>query len=259
MSITPSIREKASVIYAFENIANGKMLIGYTTNLIGRIYKYISDTNNPEFSSDFYTDLRAHPESFTFRILKKIPKSRNALLPTLEVEYIAKYNSFENGYNQNKGGGGSRSQYTSSGNASPDRTQILKTPTKSYPFIKVDGKIKVLTSPGLRATEKVIYTIFDTKKTKIGETRHYIGLTGQKVSKRVSQHLSKFNSTKRRSKETKLVRKLRANPTRYRFGMLLQLEPNESLRKAEIFAIKQKKATVIGLNHNKGGGGGCSQ
>lgn len=92
-------------IYSLENTETKKRYVGITNNPKRRKYRHFSDlranrhdSKKLQRSFDKYGE-----EKFVFTILLEKECERNVIL-SLEKEYIQKYDSYENGYNMNKGG-----------------------------------------------------------------------------------------------------------------------------------------------------------
>lgn len=95
------MEEKKGVIYCFHNIKNNKRYIGQTVNLHSR-YK---DHFNSKLNDEFHQELRKNPDNFEFIILEEVKETE---LDNREIYWIDYYNSFLDGYNNNKGGNSHR-------------------------------------------------------------------------------------------------------------------------------------------------------
>ena len=93
---------------------NGKAYIGQAKNIERRWKTHITKHNNPknkEYNKVLYCAMRKYGfENFEFEILIECEEE---LLDLMEIYYIEKYNTYihsenSNGYNMNKGGGGSK-------------------------------------------------------------------------------------------------------------------------------------------------------
>lgn len=94
-----------SGIYCFENMTNGKIYIGQAQNIKKRIQHHIKSRD----SLYFHNALRKYGyANFNIYILEFAEIDK---LPDLEIYYIKKYNSFENGYNLTEGGEGMRGRH----------------------------------------------------------------------------------------------------------------------------------------------------
>ena len=92
-------------IYKIENLVNHKIYIGQSVNIEERLkeHKRIAfRKNRPTYNYPLYKDIRIYGvENFMFDILIQCKKED---LNSLEKDFIIKYNSFKNGYNQTPGG-----------------------------------------------------------------------------------------------------------------------------------------------------------
>lgn len=92
-------------IYQIKNLINGNLYIGQTVNFLARKEKHLSCLrrqvhDNPYLQKAFN---KYGEEAFEFSILHE-EECDQERLNQLEEEYIAKYNTYENGYNCNRGG-----------------------------------------------------------------------------------------------------------------------------------------------------------
>lgn len=92
-------------IYKITNKINGKCYIGQAVNIKRRwkSHKEIAfKKNHPGYSYPLYQAIRKYGlENFNFEVLEECKKEQ---LEEKEIFYIAKYDSYKNGYNQNIGG-----------------------------------------------------------------------------------------------------------------------------------------------------------
>lgn len=92
-------------IYKITNKINNKIYIGQSIEIEERIkeHKRIPfRPTSPAYNYPLYQDIRLYGlDNFTFEILQECLQSE---LNELEIFYIQKYNSFNNGYNQTPGG-----------------------------------------------------------------------------------------------------------------------------------------------------------
>lgn len=99
-------------IYKWENKVNGKVYIGQTMNRYGykeRWSQHRYQAENGVYSNHFHNAIRKYgTDSFNKKVLKTIEMEDNIelknALDRLEIEYIEKYDSFNNGYNSTLGG-----------------------------------------------------------------------------------------------------------------------------------------------------------
>ena len=89
------------IIYSYKNKKNGKRYIGQTINPEQRKSCHISDSKKVD--TKFYRAVRKYGwDSFEYEVL--IESASRQELDSLEVEFIKKFNSIENGYNVRSGG-----------------------------------------------------------------------------------------------------------------------------------------------------------
>lgn len=84
-------------IYIFTNLDNGAKYVGQSINPINRIDNHIKGRGNPEL----YCDIEKG-DKFAVKIIK-LTDTNFDNLNDLERHYIAKYNSYYNGYNKTRG------------------------------------------------------------------------------------------------------------------------------------------------------------
>ena len=96
--------KKIAGIYIITNKILNKSYIGQSKDIYQRWKKHKEQAQNFENNNELYKDMRKYGlNNFTFKILEKTP-----LLYTLdykEIYYIKKYDTFNNGYNNTRGGG----------------------------------------------------------------------------------------------------------------------------------------------------------
>lgn len=94
-----------SGIYKFENNENGKIYIGQAQNLGVRYNNHFNNHNNEnlkDYNTKFYRALRKYGfHNFTYEILELVDLNN---LNAREEYWIEYFDSFNNGYNGNKGG-----------------------------------------------------------------------------------------------------------------------------------------------------------
>lgn len=102
-------------IYCIKNNINNKCYIGQSINLRTRLYGHYRNGVDPEnLSAPLYRAISKYGiENFSLKILWSLhensilsTKHIKVILDSFEVHYIEKYNSYNNGYNQTKGGDG---------------------------------------------------------------------------------------------------------------------------------------------------------
>ena len=103
-------------IYKFTNKANGKSYIGQSIYLEERYKQHQRNYNNKNhssYNSKFYSALRKYGfNNFDYEILYSTQDEITyEELNTLEVMYVAYYDSFQNGYNMNPGGNNTGGHY----------------------------------------------------------------------------------------------------------------------------------------------------
>ena len=94
-----------SGIYKITNLTNGKTYIGQSRDILARWQEHISKANyqNASYNYPLYQDFRnLGLTNFSFEFLELNIYDKEQL-DKLEKEYISKFNSFNNGYNQTRG------------------------------------------------------------------------------------------------------------------------------------------------------------
>ena len=99
-------------IYKITNTINNKCYIGQTRTDINKRWnqhKFVStDPSNKAYNYPLYNAFRKYGiDNFKWEILEELDDNLEDLivkLNNLEIYYISKYDSLNNGYNQNKGG-----------------------------------------------------------------------------------------------------------------------------------------------------------
>ena len=99
-------------LYMITNDINEKVYIGKTyTPLSDRWKRHIKDTYRTDRNNNnkFYNAIRKYgPEHFKIELIDKFEEG---ILEQKEQEYIAKYDSYHNGYNSTLGGDGIKTSY----------------------------------------------------------------------------------------------------------------------------------------------------
>ena len=95
-------------IYKFVNLLNGKIYIGYTSNLKKRLKSHKKSIENPKYTSIFHSSVRKHGwNNFHLEIIYQ-SKDGEHCLNIMEPYFIKQFESFgEKGYNMTEGGEGS--------------------------------------------------------------------------------------------------------------------------------------------------------
>lgn len=102
-----SVNKHIGYIYKYQNIVNGKVYIGQTVNLQSRMS---SHRNKAKFlKNKFYNAVRKYGwASFSYEVIAEIyansDQELTTILDQLEVYYVARYDSYYNGYNSTLGG-----------------------------------------------------------------------------------------------------------------------------------------------------------
>lgn len=95
------------IVYKVENLVNGKLYIGQTTETLGeRWRKHLSDAARKRHNMLLHRAIRKYgPDAFRVTVVNDAAKSQEAL-NVLERIYIQRFRSYENGYNMTLGGEG---------------------------------------------------------------------------------------------------------------------------------------------------------
>lgn len=95
---------KYGVIYKATCIKNNKVYIGQSVNIFNRIKQHKRDSVNSKLKyKKFYIGINKYGwDNFEWEVIDyNIPEIK---LAEMEIFYVAKYNSYDNGYNSTKGG-----------------------------------------------------------------------------------------------------------------------------------------------------------
>ena len=101
-----------SGIYLFTNTINNKCYIGQSISLRKRLLTHLRNVINKKYNNPLYKAINKYGiDVFEVTIIKFIDKNLpkqdlRKILDELEIKYIFKYDSYNNGYNQTKGGDG---------------------------------------------------------------------------------------------------------------------------------------------------------
>lgn len=124
-------------IYKIENLLNGKIYVGQSTNIFKRFGSHISDSfneNSKDYNMVIHKAIRKHGvKTFTFSVLEECQKDD---LNNREIFWIDFYDSYSGGYNASKGGdnydhlGETVELYDFDGNFIKEYSSILETAEK---------------------------------------------------------------------------------------------------------------------------------
>ena len=100
-------------IYKIECLENGKVYIGLSINIENRWEKHCGELKNNKHKNKYMQRAwnKYGKENFTFEILEECESNE---LSKKEIEFIEKYNSYNNGFNLTLGGDGGTSGYKKS-------------------------------------------------------------------------------------------------------------------------------------------------
>ena len=98
-------------IYIFKNIINNKYYVGQAIRIKKRLVSHIGNFNNSRCDNPLYRAFSKYGlENFEYQVLEDIEgsdyKQIRVKLDSLEKQYIQKFNSYSNGYNQTLGADG---------------------------------------------------------------------------------------------------------------------------------------------------------
>lgn len=95
-------------IYKFTNKRNNKVYIGQSTQIEERYKQHLNNSKNEnlhDYNTKFYRALRKYGfENFSFDVLEIFSEYDKEQLNKKEIYWIDYYNSYEDGYNSNRGG-----------------------------------------------------------------------------------------------------------------------------------------------------------
>lgn len=261
--MSPGAKKMGRAIYMFHSTNHEKRLVGATTSLRGRIYKYHTDINGKKRKNPFLEDIRSAPGDFRLSVLEVLSPGKD--LQEREKFHIKRMKSFKRGYNQNRGGGGSfaHSRVTKTA-AEVLRKPVFDTPIKRYRFRRTEKGVRVdFGSSPTKVKRRLIYSILEEKEgsaskenqgenTPAGRTKHQIGLTTQQIRRRIGQHVHIINNPNHPETNRDLYAQIRQNPESFAVAVMHEAEEGEDLADLERTFIKSKPLT---FNQNKGGGG----
>lgn len=108
--VSPLSKKLSNVVYGFKNLKTGQWLIGETEQTVSKrlsSYKYaINHPRKDVGKMPLPTAIRKHHRHFRFYVLSRDCKSAGEL-KKMEKAWIFAKRAFAEGYNQNRGGGGS--------------------------------------------------------------------------------------------------------------------------------------------------------
>jgi len=93
-------------LYIIRNTVNDKVYIGKTYNTIEQRFKEHKQDAKRGIENKFYNAIRKYGNDKFY--IELIAQFEEGILEEKEIEYIAKYDSYHNGYNSTLGGGGKR-------------------------------------------------------------------------------------------------------------------------------------------------------
>ena len=190
-------------IYSIVNTENNKRYIGYTNDLNRRLYDHMTQL-----------ELNQHPnlkmqqefkkENFKIEILETFINISVQEIANIEKEYIKKFNSFENGYNNTKGG------EISSKTLSNDIFDIIFI-LRNYEYASpvVQKIFNISESAALRMKNKETYLslqkVIDNLSEEEKEKQKIILEEKYNISEKIKEHREKVTlSSRRLDRETVL-------------------------------------------------------
>ena len=125
-------------IYILTNTITNKVYIGKSANANKRLERHLWNAKDDAYQTNLYRSIRKHgSQSFVMHILESNISAED--IDQLEIEYIAKYDSFENGYNMTLGGEGADTSSSQKFIEAMKRYHANKTP-ESYASNGMLGK-----------------------------------------------------------------------------------------------------------------------
>lgn len=257
VALTPNGKQKKRVIYGISE-KNRIVLVGKTGQTLAKrvswyqcmLNKVVQDQNADVPNRRLFSAMAERPGDFHFSVLE-VAQAR-VPLGKLESVAIRKYDTVENGYNSNYGGGGG-SAISSPSCKSKKRKYVAidaneYTPTKNYPVAEnEEGRVVPLWSPDAKKKSSVIYRI-----RQISTGKCYIGKTETTVAERFSKHFFLVNTEKQKPE---LYRLIQSNPEDFDTGILYKCNPGDDIDAIEKQFIKRHRAEGLSFNKNNGGGG----
>jgi len=179
------MKKKICGIYKIENIINGKIYIGQSTNIPTRWARHKKEASNIHLKNS----IEKHGiENFNFTILEECPYER---LDEREIFYISKYDSYNKGYNKTTGGG----QFRNRKYIAPWNKGLTKETDERVALFYEKRKKTIPWSKGLtkETDERLKTSGLNTSKLRKGistgprKGRSVINLTTGKIFKSISE------------------------------------------------------------------------
>ena len=109
--LSPHSKKTKKDIYVFKNSNTGERYVGKTIReLRKRMSEHMHYAAHPEKDTGkgpLYKGIRSDHTSIDVGILYQVPKDQENMIDEIEKAFIKHYDSSNNGYNGNSGGGGS--------------------------------------------------------------------------------------------------------------------------------------------------------
>lgn len=253
------IKKVKNVIYGFFDSKEDKFYIGKTA---ADLQKRISQHNRStaQGADAFHSEIQNRPYDFYFGVFDRAVNPSD--LSNKEIANIVEYDSVDNGYNGNKGGGGGVSKDGCLSPVSAQRSEGLEgkdlsqiTPLRYYPLrTNKKGNPEFLLTPTGKEATDVVYVI------KGKDNQRYIGETGNTLARRASQHLHLAKKPKAKTSND-IYKKMREDPDSFSIGILHKCKKPRNAPGMERALIRAKRSLVKygGYNKNPGGNGSFSQ
>lgn len=187
-------------IYKIENKKNGKTYVGLTSNPTARMVKHFTDLETNRHHNKFLQSEYTNRENFTFEILEENIEEKD--VSEKEILWIAKLDTYHNGYNQNPGGLGGHTCATNGGSKL----------TKTDIFI-VNSVLEFVSRPGtiigefFNITNTTVYRI-KQGKSHLLYTKEYKSLPLEK-RKEIFQIFTSGNDFLKKKAETTIIKSKR--------------------------------------------------
>lgn len=129
------------IIYKATSKTSGKSYIGLTSrSLKFRQRKHLEEVNRGKFNYHFYKAIKKYGwDDFVWTILDRTDDYEE--LKQLEIYYIGKFNTYENGYNMTLGGQGSKGHKGKTGSEN-HKTTTTEGQAKEVVRLLFEGKLK---------------------------------------------------------------------------------------------------------------------